>query len=70
MLVVSRRVNESIIIDGIITVTVLRTSCGQVRLGISAPSNVTINRTEVEQRKNESEAKRNKNRQLEGDEEV
>ena len=38
MLVLSRKVNEKIVIDGGIVVTVVKIEGGQVRLGIEAPS--------------------------------
>lgn len=48
MLVISRRLGESFIIDGEITVTVLQVWGQRVRLGVSAPKNVRVNRQEVE----------------------
>ena len=51
MLVLSRRIGERIIIDNRITVEVIGiTSGGRVRLGLSAPSDVVINREEVADR--------------------
>jgi len=50
MLVLTRRRDESIIIDGRITVRVLKISGGQVRLGIEAPRDVAVVRTEVLER--------------------
>ncbi|MDA3962664.1 MAG: carbon storage regulator CsrA [Planctomycetota bacterium] len=48
MLVLSRRTNESIVIDGEIVVTVLGVDRGgQVRLGIEAPKRVRILRQEL-----------------------
>ncbi|MFA5566282.1 MAG: carbon storage regulator CsrA [Acidimicrobiia bacterium] len=47
MLVLSRKSNESIIIGGDIKVTVLEVRGDQVRLGISAPRDVTVHREEV-----------------------
>lgn len=48
MLVLARRVNEQIVINGEIIITVLETSRnGQVRLGISAPPHVQIYRHEL-----------------------
>ena len=48
MLVLSRRNNESIVIDGEIVVTVLGVDRGgQVRLGIEAPDHVRILRREL-----------------------
>lgn len=48
MLVLSRKVGETIVIDERITVTVISISGNRVRLGIDAPSDVGIRRSEVE----------------------
>lgn len=48
MLVLSRKIGESIIIDGDIKVTVISTRKGAVRIGIEAPDDVTVNREEIE----------------------
>ena len=50
MLVLSRKINDEIIIDENITVRVLRVKGNTVRIGISAPSNVNIMRGELPQR--------------------
>lgn len=48
MLVLARRPNEQIVINGEIFITVLETGrSGQVRLGISAPPHVQIYRHEL-----------------------
>jgi len=47
MLVLSRRIGEKIVIDGDIRVTVLAVSGKQVRLGIRAPSSVSVIRQEL-----------------------
>ncbi len=47
MLVLSRKINESIVIDGRITVKVLRVDGEAIKLGISAPADVPIHRQEV-----------------------
>jgi len=51
MLVLTRRVGESIIMNDEIQVTVLAVSGGKVRLGITAPASVAIHREEVAKRK-------------------
>lgn len=48
MLVLSRRINEVIIIDGIIRVTVIDILRGKVRIGIDAPDHIEVNREEVQ----------------------
>lgn len=47
MLVLSRKKNESIVIDGNIVVTVVEVRGDKVRLGIEAPKEVPIHRSEV-----------------------
>jgi carbon storage regulator len=61
MLVLSRKKNESIIINDNITVTVIEIRGDKVRLGIEAPKQVTVHRREV------YEAIHNANRSLEKD---
>jgi len=51
MLILSRRPNESLRIGGNVVITVVGFSGNQIRLGITAPSNVVIDREEVHQRK-------------------
>jgi carbon storage regulator len=47
MLVLTRRIGETLVIDGDIRVTVLDTPTNQVRIGIEAPRNVSVHREEV-----------------------
>ena len=47
MLVLTRKENERIIIDGRITVTVVRVQGDKIRLGIEAPQEVSIMREEL-----------------------
>lgn len=47
MLVLSRKKNESIIINDDITVTVVEIRGDKVRLGIDAPKEVSVHRQEV-----------------------
>jgi carbon storage regulator CsrA len=47
MLVLSRRADEEIVIDGHIRIRVLSSSGGKVRLGITAPRDVPIERGEL-----------------------
>jgi carbon storage regulator len=51
MLVLSRRPGEEIVIAGSIRVTVVEIRGNQVRLGITAPPSVTVDRQEVHQRR-------------------
>jgi len=50
MLVLSRRLGETLIIGDDVKVTVLGISGNQVRLGISAPKEVSVHREEIYQR--------------------
>jgi len=47
MLVLSRRVGESLVIGGDVRVKVVASSGGQVRLAIEAPQQLAIHREEV-----------------------
>ena len=47
MLVLSRHENEAIVIDGRIKVTVVEIRGHQIRLGIEAPKDVAVRRTEL-----------------------
>ena len=51
MLVLSRRVGEEIIIDGNIHVTVVAIKGDRIRLGITAPPSVPVDRKEVHDRR-------------------
>ncbi len=46
MLVLQRKMEQSIVVDGRIEIQILRISGGKVTLGISAPSDVRIERDE------------------------
>lgn len=47
MLALTRKVKESIIINGNIEITILDISEGKVKIGIEAPRNIEIHRKEV-----------------------
>ncbi len=47
MLVLSRKTNETIVIDGRITLEVLQIKGNQIRLGINAPADVRVLRGEL-----------------------
>jgi len=47
MLVLTRKKNESIVIDDVIRVTVVDIRGDKVRLGIEAPRNIEVHRQEV-----------------------
>ena len=50
MLVLSRRVGEEIVIDDTTRVVVLGVQGGRIRLGVSAPPHISIQRSEVQER--------------------
>jgi len=50
MLVLTRKMNESIVIDGGIRITVVHIKGNKVRLGIAAPDDIRVDRQEVAQR--------------------
>ena len=47
MLILTRKVEESITIGDRITVSVLEVRGNQVKLGITAPKDIPVNRTEI-----------------------
>jgi len=51
MLVLTRNLNETIVIDGLIRVTVLGIKGNKVRIGVSAPDDVRVDREEIAQRR-------------------
>lgn len=50
MLILTRRVGETVMIGSEVTVTVLGVKGNQVRVGINAPKNVSVHREEIYER--------------------
>lgn len=57
MLILSRRIGETIVINRHITVTVLNSKGNQVWIGVNAPKAVAVHRLEVYQRIQEEDSK-------------
>ena len=55
MLILTRRVGESVKIDNSITVSVLGIKGNQIRLGVDAPKHVSVHREEIFQRMKDQE---------------
>lgn len=53
MLVLTRKPGEQIIIDGAITITITEVKGNRVKIGISAPPQVRVDRGEIHQRTQE-----------------
>lgn len=50
MLILTRRVGETLMVGDDVTVTVLGVKGGQVRIGVNAPKEVAVHREEIYQR--------------------
>lgn len=57
MLILSRKTNESIVINDNIKITYLGTVRNQIRLGIEAPKDIPVHRSEIQERINDQAQK-------------
>ena len=57
MLILTRRVGETVMIGDDITVTVLGVKGNQVRVGVNAPRNIAVHREEIFERIKREEAR-------------
>lgn len=57
MLILSRRIGETLMIDDEVTVTVLGVKGNQVRLGVNAPKEVEVHREEIYHRIQQEKAR-------------
>jgi carbon storage regulator len=51
MLVLSRRLNQAIVIDGHVRVTVLAITPSRIELGVEAPAHIRVDREEIHLRR-------------------
>jgi carbon storage regulator len=54
MLILTRRMGETILIGDDVAVTILGVNGSQVRIGVKAPKDVAVDREEVRRRKDDS----------------
>jgi len=52
MLVLTRKLGEAIIVNGDIIYTILSIKNNQVRIGVEAPKDISVNRQEVQEKLN------------------
>ena len=70
MLILTRRVGETVMIGNDVTVTILGVKGNQVRVGINAPKNVAVHREEIYERiKREQQGQGNSKGESEGESE-
>lgn len=51
MLILTRRIGETIVIGNDVTVTIVNVNGSQVRIGVKAPKEVSVDREEIAERK-------------------
>ena len=58
MLILTRRINESLVIGDDVTVTILGVKGNQVRIGVDAPRDVSVHREELGHKSDETSTSR------------
>ena len=58
MLVLTRRVGQTVVIDGTIVVKVVSLRGGKVRLGFTTPEGILVDREEINERRSQESTKR------------
>ncbi|NRA60901.1 MAG: carbon storage regulator CsrA [Psychrobium sp.] len=66
MLILTRRVGETLMVGDEVTVTVLGVKGNQVRIGVNAPKEVAVHREEIYQRIQQEKAANEGNERSEG----
>lgn len=61
MLILTRRLGETLMVGDDVTVTVLGVKGNQVRIGVNAPKDVAVHREEIYQRIQKEKAKEHNN---------
>ena len=70
MLILTRRIGESLRIGDEVSVTVLGIKGSQVRIGVNAPKSVSVHREEVYDRINDESSKKSDNAEENSDKNV